>query len=924
MLLLLLFSAFCFSVSAEVAVQETLEKNTVAVNIGVIYEEGNRIGMMGLNCIKLGLSDFYHSHGHYNTRIVLNTRVYQKDSVVAAAAAALYLLKYAEVKALMGPTTSTEAEFIIHLGEEAQVPILSYSATSPFLSSIQSSYFIRTAQDNLPQAKAICALVQAFKWQEIIPVYIDNDFGTGFIPYLDDALQNIDARIPYHGVIPSSATNDQICQQLYKLKHMSTRVFVVHMSTDLASRLFMRANELEMMEEGYVWITTTGISNELGSVNQSVIKSMQGVIGLKTYVPQTNKLREFDYRWDQKFLDMKLDIMGLWAYDAACALARAVEAIATSDFGFQKKKTSANSTDLDTIGVSAVGPKLLQALLNTNFSGLAGEFSLLDRQLESLTYKIINVIGSGSRDIGFWTPGKELVRNLDSSDSGLKAIIWPGEITSASKGWAVPAGRTKLRVGVPVKPVYEELVNVTQDNSTGTQKYNVKGFCIDVFQTVMNNLQYSGLYEYHPFPNVSVPTDSYNDLVYQVFLQRYDIVVGDITINANRSSYVDFSLPYTQSGVTIVVPVKNERRSAWVFFMPFTWDLWVASLSAFIFIAFAIWVLEHRINNEFRGPPSYQAGTSLFYSFSMLVFAQRENVLSNLARFVVIIWVFVVFVLTQSYTASLTSMLTVQQLKPSVTDVQELINEGAYVGFQEGSFVQGLLKQKGFHESKLVAYTTSQHLDDLLSKGSKNGGIAAVFDEIPYLKLFLAKYSSKYIMLQPIYKAEGFGFAFPKGSSLVPDVSKEILKVVEGDDMLAMEKAWGMQLYNSLDEGNKEPASSSLSLGSFWGLFLIAGVASGFSLLVFTATFLYEYRLIWLYSDASMWSKARDLAEAFTQRDMASHTFKKNEVQNTGNVKTDLSSVSGDNTDSPPRPSVISLFRSGRRRLGGFCRNNSV
>lgn len=289
MLLLLLFSAFCFSVSAEVAVQETLEKNTVAVNIGVIYEEGNRIGMMGLNCIKLGLSDFYHSHGHYNTRIVLNTRVYQKDSVVAAAAAALYLLKYAEVKALMGPTTSTEAEFIIHLGEEAQVPILSYSATSPFLSSIQSSYFIRTAQDNLPQAKAICALVQAFKWQEIIPVYIDNDFGTGFIPYLDDALQNIDARIPYHGVIPSSATNDQICQQLYKLKHMSTRVFVVHMSTDLASRLFMRANELEMMEEGYVWITTTGISNELGSVNQSVIKSMQGVIGLKTYVPQTNK-----------------------------------------------------------------------------------------------------------------------------------------------------------------------------------------------------------------------------------------------------------------------------------------------------------------------------------------------------------------------------------------------------------------------------------------------------------------------------------------------------------------------------------------------------------------------------------------------------------------------------------------------------------
>lgn len=113
-------------------------------------------------------------------------------------------------------------------------------------------------------------------------------------------------------------------------------------------------------------------------------------------------------------------------------------------------------------------------------------------------------------------------------------------------------------------------------------------------------------------------------------MQNYDIVVGDITIIANRSAYVDFSLPYTQSGVTMVAPVRNERRSAWVFFMPLTWDLWVASLSAFTFIAFAIWVLEHRINEEFRGPASHQAGTSLFYSFSLLVFAQSLYPTSSL------------------------------------------------------------------------------------------------------------------------------------------------------------------------------------------------------------------------------------------------------------------------------------------------------
>ncbi|KAK0570683.1 hypothetical protein LWI29_005006 [Acer saccharum] len=68
-----------------------------------------------------------------------------------------------------------------------------------------------------------------------------------------------------------------------------------------------------------------------------------------------------------------------------------------------------------------------------------------------------------------------------------------------------------------------------------------------------------------------------------------------------------------------------------------------------------------------------------------MVFSQRERVISNLGRFVVIVWYFVVLILTQSYTASLTSHLTVQQLKPTITGVHELINRGENVGYQKGS-----------------------------------------------------------------------------------------------------------------------------------------------------------------------------------------------------------------------------------------------
>ena len=131
---------------------------------------------------------------------------------------------------------------------------------------------------------------------------------------------------------------------------------------------------------------------------------------------------------------------------------------------------------------------------------------------------------------------------------------------------------------------------------------------------------------------------------------------------------------------------------------------------------------------------------------------------SNLSRAVIIIWCFVVLILTQSYTASLASLLTVEQLQPTVTDVYELITKEEYVGYQEGSFVRGLLLDLGFKESKLMVYGSPEECHHLFSKGSGNGGIAAAFDELPFIKLILSRYCSKYTMIDLKIKTGGLGF----------------------------------------------------------------------------------------------------------------------------------------------------------------------
>lgn len=132
--------------------------------------------------------------------------------------------------------------------------------------------------------------------------------------------------------------------------------------------------------------------------------------------------------------------------------------------------------------------------------------------------------------------------------------------------------------------------------------------------------------------------------------------------------------------------------------------------------------------------------------------------MSNWARFVVIIWCFVVLILTQSYTASLTSLLTVQQLQPTITDVNQLIRNRENVGFQKGSFVEGILSGMGFKKSQFKIYGSPEELFSLFANGSTKGGIAAAFDEIPYMKLFNSKYCSKFTMVEPTFKADGFAF----------------------------------------------------------------------------------------------------------------------------------------------------------------------
>ncbi|KAF9612903.1 hypothetical protein IFM89_004319 [Coptis chinensis] len=261
--------------------------------------------------------------------------------------------------------------------------------------------------------------------------------------------------------------------------------------------------------------------------------------------------------------------------------------------------------------------------------------------------------------------------------------------------------------------------------------------------------------------------------------------------------------------------------------------------------------------------------------------------MSNLTRFVVVVWIFVVLILNSSYTASLSSMLTVQSLQPVVASIEELKQNGDNVGYQEGSFVADILKQMSFNESNITPFSSPVEMIKALQKGSQNnGGISAFFGTVPYIKPFLAKYCNEYTMIGPINKTDGYGFAFPRGSPLVADVSRALLNVSDGSEMKKLDRAlFGTQTTCSDPKNNV--VSNSVNLNSFRGLFIITGTVSGLALIVFLVIFIYKHKHVWTTaaSDNTVWTKIKTMLRQYDQKDLPSYGFRRVAIERQRSVE---------------------------------------
>lgn len=539
--------------------------------------------------------------------------------------AAVDLIRNAKAQAIIdGSRTAAAAEFVARIGDRAHVPVLAFSAAP---ATWTARFSVATAPGDSSQAAPIAGVLENFHWRSAVLLHEDSRSGAGIVPALSDALRGAGATVAHRAAVPAGASDDRLDAVLYRAAAMTARVFVVHMPFPLALRLLHRAKGAGMMSDGYVWIATSAVGD--GDAD-----AMQGVVSVRQYAPPTSEVSDFARRFKARFQlenNGSQDTTGpttstLQAYDTAFAAAAAVEAAGISGSAFEPP--TGGGTELDQLGVSATGEKLLKAVLDTTFEGLAGKFRLLDGQPQTPAYEIVNFAADGLTTVGFWTMKSGVSQEFDAgSGEGLKKVSFPGAGESDTRvpdGWAFSPVERSLVIAVPVKHGFQQFVQVYND--TTSDRTMVSGYCIDVFEAAIKALPYPVYYQYAPYYGIgNASSSSYDQMIELIPEEKADAVVGDVSITVVRMGEADFTMPYTESGWSMVVAVQAQTATGMFFFLkPLTPALWLVSLAAFIFTGFVIWVIEHRINPEFRGTPLQQFGIIFHYAFSTLVFAHSK------------------------------------------------------------------------------------------------------------------------------------------------------------------------------------------------------------------------------------------------------------------------------------------------------------
>lgn len=331
-------------------------------------------------------------------------------------------------------------------------------------------------------------------------------------------------------------------------------------------------------------------------------------------------------------------------------------------------------------------------------------------------------------------------------------LIWPTLVSAQSEP-------EPIRVGITEVPPF------VMKSDTGEWE----GISIDLWRQVSEHM--GRQYEWVPL--------SFSELLGQVESGQIDVAVGALTMTAEREAAFDFTHPFYQTGLSIAIPAAPEQGLITSLLSLLSWEFLsvVVSLGALLLgVGFVLWLFERKRNPEqFGGSSAEGIGSGFWWAavtMTTVGYGDKAPV-SLTGRIVALVWMFAGLIMVASFTAAITSSLTVSNLRSQIQGPDDLIQ--ARVATIANTASERYLQERGIRHSEYPDLTSAMQS---VAGGSTD---AVVYDRalLQYRNLQLG--SDRLTLLPATFQKQLYALALPTGSPLRAPISEQVLKVTEAD-----------------------------------------------------------------------------------------------------------------------------------------------
>ncbi|KAK3511130.1 hypothetical protein QTP70_032097 [Hemibagrus guttatus] len=631
-----------------------------------------------------------------------------------------------------------------------------------------------------------------------------------------------------------------------QLKKLQSPVILLYCTKEEATTIFEVAHSVGLTGYGYTWIVPALVAGDADNV-PNVFPT--GLISVS--------YDEWDYGLEARVRD-----------------AVAIIAMATStmmlDRGAHTLLKSGCHGAPEKKGPKGGNPnEVLRYLMNVTFEGRNLSFSEDGYQMHP---KLVIILLDKQRQwdrVGKWENGSLTMKYhvwprfelySEERDDDHLSIVTLEEAPFVIVEDVDPLSGTCMRNTVPCRKQLKSQ-NLTGDSGIYIKRC-CKGFCIDILKKIAKSVKFTyDLYLVTNGKHGKKINGTWNGMVGEVVLKNAHMAVGSLTINEERSEVIDFSVPFIETGISVMVSRSNGTVSPSAFLEPFSADVWVMMFVMLLIVsAVAVFVFEYfspvgynRCLADGREPggPSFTIGKAIWLLWG-LVFNNSvpvQNPKGTTSKIMVSVWAFFAVIFLASYTANLAAFMIQEEYVDQVSGLSDKKFQRPNdfsPPFRFGTVPNGSTERNIRNNYKeMHSYMTSFHqknVDEALHS-LKTGKLDAFIYDAAVLNYMAGRDEGcKLVTIGSgyIFATTGYGIAIQKDAGWKRPVDLAILQLFGDGEMEELEALW---LTGICHNEKNEVMSSQLDVDNMAGVFYMLGAAMALSLITFIAEHLFYWQL---------------------------------------------------------------------------------